>query len=265
MTAPLLACESVSVRFGGLAAVDQVSFTVAAGEILGVIGPNGAGKSTLFNAITGIYRASSGSIRFAGRELIGRPTHQIVKYGIARTFQSSRLFVDMSVLDNVVIGLHTQTRTGVLDAVLRYGFARRELDAAAARAEQLLMAVSSDLFEQRYRRAGELAQADRRRLEIARALASEPRLLLLDEPSSGMDDKETQALVRDIRAICERRPDLAIGIIEHDMSVVAALPDRVMVLDYGRKIAEGTFDSVRALEHVQQAYLGGKTSHARAS
>src|SRR5690606_16076340 len=125
--------------------------------------------------------------------------------------------------DNVLIGLHTRTRTGVLDAVLRYGHARRELDAAAARSEELLRAVSSDLFEQRYRRAGELAQADRRRLEIARALASEPRLLLLDEPSSGMDDKETRALVRDIREICRRRPDLSIIIIEHDMSVVAEL------------------------------------------
>lgn len=265
MSGPLLECEAVSVRFGGLTAVDQVSFALATGEILGVIGPNGAGKSTLFNAITGIYRASSGRVRFAGTELTGRPAHQIVKLGIARTFQSSRLFVDMSVLDNVLIGLHTRTRTGVLDAVLRYGHARRELDAAAARSEELLRAVSSDLFEQRYRRAGELAQADRRRLEIARALASEPRLLLLDEPSSGMDDKETRALVRDIREICSRRPDLSIIIIEHDMSVVAELPSRVMVLDYGRKIAEGTFDSVRALERVQEAYLGGASAHARAS
>jgi branched-chain amino acid transport system ATP-binding protein len=239
-----------------------VSFALAQGEILGIIGPNGAGKSTLFNAITGIYRASAGRMRFAGTDLNGRSAHRIVAMGIARTFQSSRLFTDMSVLDNVVIGLHTRTKTSVLDAILRYGRARQELSDAADRAAELLRTVSVELFEQRYRRAGELAQADRRRLEIARALATEPKLLLLDEPSSGMDDKETQALVRDIRTVCKQRPDLSIMIIEHDMSLVAELPVRVMVLDYGRKIAEGSFESIRSLEHVQQAYLGGTVSHA---
>ena len=262
MSSSLLECDAVTVRFGGLTALEEVSFSLAQGEILGIIGPNGAGKSTLFNAITGIYRASSGRMRFAGTDLNGRPAHRIVELGIARTFQSSRLFTDMSVLDNVVIGLHTRTKTGVLDAILRYGRARRELEAAADRAAELLKIVSAELFEQRYRRASELAQADRRRLEIARALATEPKLLLLDEPSSGMDDRETQALVRDIRTVCRERPDLSVMIIEHDMSLVAELPDRVMVLDYGRKIAEGSFESVRSNEHVQQAYLGGASAHA---
>ena len=262
MSPALLECDSVTVRFGGLTALDGVTFTLMQGEILGIIGPNGAGKSTLFNAITGIYRANAGRIRFAGTELNGQPAHRVVELGIARTFQSSRLFADMSVLDNVVIGLHTRTRTSVLDAVLRYGRARRELNDAAAKAAELLRTISMELFEQRHRRAGELAQADRRRLEIARALATEPKLLLLDEPSSGMDDRETQALVRDIRSVRQQRPDLSIMIIEHDMSLVAALPDRVMVLDYGQKIAEGSFESIRSLEHVQRAYLGGTPSHA---
>jgi len=262
MSQPLLECDSVTVRFRGLLALNDVSFSLQQGEILGIIGPNGAGKSTLFNVITGIYRANAGRIRFAGRDLNGKPAHRIVELGIARTFQSSRLFTDMSVLDNVVIGLHTRTRTSVLDAILRYRRARRELNDAATRAGELLRTVSAELYEQRHRRAGELAQADRRRLEIARALATEPKLLLLDEPSSGMDDRETQALVRDIRGVHQRRPDLSIMIIEHDMSLVAALPDRVMVLDYGQKIAEGSFESIRSLEHVERAYLGGKSSHA---
>src|SRR5690606_7432755 len=171
MSPALLECDSVTVRFGGLTALDGVTFTLMQGEILGIIGPNGAGKSTLFNAITGIYRADAGRIHFAGTELNGRPAHRVVELGIARTFQSSRLFADMSVLDNVVIGLHTRTRTSVLDAILRYGRARRELNDAAAKAAELLRTISAELYEQRHRRAGELAQADRRRLEIARARA----------------------------------------------------------------------------------------------
>ena len=258
----LLSCEGVTVRFGGLVAVDDVSFTVQPGEMVCVIGPNGAGKSTLFNAITGIYRPSGGNIVFRERRLNHAAPHQVVALGIARTFQSSRLFGDMSVLDNVIVGMHTRTSTGVLTALLRHGRSRRELAGCIERAEEILASISASLFDQRHRAAGELAQADRRRLEIARAVASEPHLLLLDEPSSGMDDTETAELAGELTRLLQRFPDRAMMIVEHDMNLVSAFPGRVMVLDYGRKIAEGTFDEIRQLNHVQEAYLGTRAADA---
>jgi branched-chain amino acid transport system ATP-binding protein len=263
MAAPIiLEGEGLTIRFGGLVAMAEVDFSLQKGEILGVIGPNGAGKSTLLNIITGIYVPSSGEVRLEGRRLNGVPTYRIVARGIARTFQSSRLFGNLSVLDNVIIGRHTHTRAGVLQAIFQRGKARAELTKAAADAEALLKAVSRGLYEQRHRPANELPQADRRRLEIARALASEPKVLLLDEPSSGMDDTETDALMDDIRAVCAERPELALIIIEHDMRLVAALPHRVIVLDYGRKLADGPFEEVRKIPRVQEAYLGRKASRS---
>jgi branched-chain amino acid transport system ATP-binding protein len=256
MRPPVLEGESLTMRFGGLTAMAEVSFELAHGEILGVIGPNGAGKSTLFNIISGLYTPSSGEVRLEGQCLNGMPAHTIVKRGIARTFQSSRLFADLSVLDNVIIGRHTRTHCGVFDAIFRRGRAKRELKRAAAASEHLLRTVSRSLFEQRHRPAAELPQADRRRLEMARALASEPKVLMLDEPSSGMDDADTDALMDDIRAVCAERPELSLMIIEHDMRLVAALPHRVMVLDYGQKLADGAFEELRHIPRVQQAYLG---------
>ncbi len=252
--------EKLTMRFGGLVAMAEVNFSLRAGEILGVIGPNGAGKSTLLNVITGLYAPSSGEVRLQGQRLNGAPAHRIVARGIARTFQSSRLFGDLSVLDNVVIGRHIHTKCGVIDAIFRRKKAKAELAQAASIAEDLLKAVSRGLYDQRNRPASQLPQADRRRLEIARALASEPKVLLLDEPSSGMDNADTDALMDDIRAVCARRPNLAIMIIEHDMRLIAALPHRVMVLDYGRKLAEGTFEEVRRIPRVQEAYLGRKAA-----
>lgn len=257
----LLSGVALNMKFGGLVAICDVDFRLAPGEILGVMGPNGAGKSTLLNLVTGIYRPVAGDVRLASQSLVGLPAYRIARQGIARTFQSSRLFTDLSVLDNVVIGMHSQTHAGVLTALFRPSLARAELAQAAARAGDILEAVSSGLFAQRHRLAGELAQADRRRLEIARALASQPRILLLDEPSSGMDDHDTDMLVRDIRGICRDRPDLAIMVIEHDMRFMAELPHRVMVLDYGRKIADGQFSDIRRMQHVQEAYLGRKVKH----
>jgi branched-chain amino acid transport system ATP-binding protein len=256
----LLEGESLTMRFGGLVAMADVSFTLKRGEILGIIGPNGAGKSTLFNLITGLYRPSSGEIRLEAQRLAGIPTHKIVARGIARTFQSSRLFGDLSVVDNVVIGRHTHTHCGVLDAIFRRRKAQRELAESYTVAEDLLRSVSRGLYDQRHRPAAELPQADRRRLEIARALASRPKVLLLDEPSSGMDDADTDALVADIRSVCAARPDLAVMIIEHDMRLIAALPHRVMVLDYGQKLADGPYEEVRRIPRVQEAYLGRRAS-----
>jgi branched-chain amino acid transport system ATP-binding protein len=256
---PALAVENVTMRFGGLVALSEVSLEVAAGEIVAVIGPNGAGKSTLFNVVTGLYRPTAGRVRVAGEEVTGRPTHQIVALGVARTFQSSRLFTGVSVLDNVIIGMHALSPPSVLQALLLWGRTRRELRLAAERAERILQSVGGNLYEQRYRLAEELAQADRRRLEVARALAGEPKLLLLDEPTAGMDDRDTDALIEDIRRIRRDRPQLAIVVVEHDMRLVAALPERVAVLDYGRKIAESVFDEIRLNPWVQEAYLGSTT------
>jgi branched-chain amino acid transport system ATP-binding protein len=261
----ILEGKGLTMRFGGLVAMAEVDFTLRKGEMLGIIGPNGAGKSTLLNIITGLYLPSSGEVRLGGELLTGQPAHRIVAKGIARTFQSSRLFADLSVLDNVIIGRHTHMKTGLFDAIFNRRKADAELDAAAELAERLLKAVSRELYAQRHRPAGELPQADRRRLEIARALASEPKVLLLDEPSSGMDDSDTDALMDDIRSVCAERPDLALMIIEHDMRLIAALPQRVLVLDYGQKLAEGLYEEVRLIPRVQEAYLGRKgAQHAQA-
>lgn len=262
MEAAVLETRDLGVRFGGLVAVDGISLTVAAGEILCIIGPNGAGKSTLFNLISGIYRPSSGTVHLDGRDITGQPVHKIAEAGIARTFQSSRLFEDLTLVDNVVIGMHTQTKTGVLGALLRPRRSRAELDGAAERAGELLHLVSPDLYKRRYSLARTLPQADRRRLEIARALATEPKIIMLDEPSSGMDDRDTDALIEDIHTTMAERPGLSYLIIEHDMRLVGAMPDRVAVIDYGHKIAEDHFSKIRQMQRVQEAYLGQKAANA---
>jgi len=261
--APLvLEGKNLTMRFGGLVAVDDVNLHLAVGEVLGIIGPNGAGKSTLLNLLTGIYQATTGDVLLEGKSLKGVAAHEIVGMGIARTFQTSRLFGSLSVLDNVIIGMHTKTRCGVFTAMLRPGLARKEMQACATRAGELLRSVSPDLYERRNQIAASLPQADRRRLEIARALAAQPKIVLLDEPSSGMDDRDTDALMADIERLRAQNPTLAFIIIEHDMRLIAALPQRVMVLDYGRKIGDDTFEVVRKLPRVQEAYLGRKASHA---
>ncbi|WP_415183814.1 ABC transporter ATP-binding protein [Phaeovulum sp.] len=262
MEPAVLETRDLGVRFGGLVAVAGISLSVGKGEILCIIGPNGAGKSTLFNLISGIYRPSSGSVHLNGRDITGQPVHKIAEAGIARTFQSSRLFGDLTLVDNVVIGMHTQTKTGVLGALLRPSRSRAELDGAAKRAGELLQLVSPDLYKRRYSLAGTLPQADRRRLEIARALATEPKIIMLDEPSSGMDDRDTDALIEDIHTTMFERPGLSYLIIEHDMRLVGAMPDRVAVIDYGQKIAEDHFSKIRQMQRVQEAYLGQKAANA---
>lgn len=261
MTHPLLEVRGLSIRFGGLVAVADVNLSLNRSEVLCIIGPNGAGKSTLFNLISGIYRPSQGSVHLDGQDITGWPAHRIAAAGIARTFQSSRLFNDLTLIDNVVIGMHSRTRAGVLDALLRPAKARAELEAAADRAGEILRAISPTLHARRHSLAGALPQADRRRLEIARALASEPKVIMLDEPSSGMDDRDTDALMADVRRVMAERAGLSFLIIEHDMRLVAALPDRVAVIDYGHKIADGDFAEVRLMPRVQEAYLGQKAAH----
>lgn len=258
----MLMIENLSVRIAGRLLLENASVRVPAGARVGLVGRNGTGKSTLFNVITGVYTPTAGRVKFDGADITGTPSYEVVQRGIARTFQSSRLFSDLSVLDNVIIGMHTRTKAGVLDVLFRPGIARREMAACVEKAEALLRASSGDLYEQRYRPAGTLAQADRRRLEIARALASQPKLILLDEPSAGMDDAETDALVADIMRLRTEHPELSVILIEHDMRVVQAFPERVMCIDYGRRIAEGSFEAVRSNPRVQEAYLGAAAAHA---
>lgn len=258
---PIVMAEDITVQFGGLRAVDSVSFDIGRDEIFGIIGPNGAGKSTLINVLSGIYRPTSGRMLFEGRNVIGLKPHQAVRRGIVRTFQNSRLFGDLSVLDNVLIGMHTRMSGGVLDAALWRRHTRRDMARGAEEAEALLGELSEDLVDRRHVPARDLPQADKRRVEIARALASRPKLLMLDEPSAGMSTRDTERLVADVKRIKAEREGLSVVVIEHDMALMRTLPDRVMVLNYGALIALDTFEAVVELAAVREAYLGHKEAH----
>jgi ABC-type branched-subunit amino acid transport system ATPase component len=258
----LLEVSGLKKRFGGLEAVQGFDFTLTAGEVVSLIGPNGSGKTTIFNLITGLFPASAGRVTFddGRRELLGLQPHAITALGVARTFQNQRLFNQMTVLENVLVGHHCRSRAGMAGIILGLASARAEKARVIEETKELLAIFGERLLPRQDRLAMSLSYANRRRLEIARALATRPRLLLLDEPAAGMNPTETAELMADIMRIRER--GLTVLLIEHDMTVVRGISNRVVALDHGVKIAEGDFATVRKHPHVAEAYLGRRGANA---
>ncbi len=252
----LLEINNVTKDFGGLVALRDVCLQLNEGDIVSLIGPNGAGKTTLFNCITGTMPPSAGSIMFQGQELVGLLPHQVARKGIARTFQHIRLFNRMSVLDNVMVGNDYNGSAGILTALLRHPHVRREEAGSRQRCLEVLALFGERLLPRLQQSADMLSYANRRRLEIARALVAKPRLLLLDEPTAGMNPHETQGIIDLIRGIRDRGHTVLV--IEHKMKVVMSVSDRIVVLDHGEKIAEDTPQQIAADPQVIEAYMGGR-------
>jgi branched-chain amino acid transport system ATP-binding protein len=261
----LLEIKNLTKAFGGLTAIQELDFHVDEGQIVSLIGPNGAGKTTFFNLVTGMFQPDAGEILVDGHDVVGLRPNQILERGVARTFQNVRLFPNMTVLENVLVGQHTRTGTGPVGAILRTPRFRREEQQAVDKAKETLAFFGTRLVGYRFEQpAFVLSYANRRRLEIARAMAAEPKILLLDEPTAGMNPQETRELTELVAKLRDER-GFTICLIEHDMRVVGRVSDRVVVLDYGTKIAEGTYHEVANDERVIEAYLGTKTGKEAAS
>ena len=255
MTA-LLEARGVVKRFGGVVALDGLDLAVTAGEIIGLIGPNGSGKTTFFNVATGIYAANAGSVVFDGADITKVPARAIYRAGISRTFQRSRLSLPLSIFDNIMIGNHKRLHQGLWFNLVKRGDFKREFEASYRAARALVEVFEPALANRLFEPVAGLPMIDRRRIEICRALISEPKLLLLDEPSAGMTHDETAELMNDIMLVRARNKDLTIIIVEHEMGVIERITNRCVVLNFGRKIAEGPYRDVAADAQVQEAYLG---------
>jgi branched-chain amino acid transport system ATP-binding protein len=249
----LLVAKGVRKEFGGLVATADIDFVIPQGSIVALIGPNGAGKTTFFNMLTGVYKPTSGTFVFDGEDITGRPPHAIVERGVGRTFQNIRLFQQMTAIENVLVGMHSRLRAGIVGSILNLPRVKREEAAANERARELL--VYCGLSRRHEQLAGSLPYGDQRRLEVARALATDPKLLLLDEPTAGMNPQETANFTSFVRRIRDEK-ELTVLLIEHDMKVVMGVSERITVLEYGEKIAEGTPSEIQANERVIEAYLG---------
>ncbi len=255
MTA-LLEATALTRRFGGVVALDQLDLTVKPNEIVGLIGPNGSGKTTFFNVITGIYAPDGGHVSFGGADITRASSRAIYSAGISRTFQRSRLSLPLSIFDNIMVGNHKRLTQSLWFNLMRRGAFRRELEKSCEEVRGLLDVFEPELSSRMFEPVGGLPMIDRRRIEICRALISEPKLLLLDEPSAGMTHDETRELMDDIFLVRARNKDLTIIIVEHEMGVIERITDRCVVLNFGRKIAEGPYRAVAADRQVQEAYLG---------
>lgn len=258
-TPTLVEVKGLTMRFGGLTALDHLDMSIHEGEVLGLLGPNGSGKTTFFNVLTGLYKASSGSISYRGGEIIGKTPQEIYRSGVARTFQRSRLSLPLTVFDNIVIGDYQHMQHGLVFNLLRRRAFRAEYEAYVEKVRGLLGIFSPPLVSRMFEPVETFTMIDRRRIEVCRALLSQPRLLLLDEPSAGMTHDETHALMGDILDVRRKLGNLTVVLIEHEMNVIERITDRCVVLNYGKKIAEGSYMEITSDPQVQTAYLGEET------
>ena len=256
MSSTLLECRGLTMKFGGLVALNELELGIRPGEVLGLLGPNGSGKTTFFNVVTGIYAASAGAIRYEGSDISKLSPQQINRCGITRTFQRSRLCLELSVFDNIMIGDHQRLNNGLWFNLMQRARLETQIREAFDRARELAATFSRTLSEKLFEPAGSVTMIDRRRIEICRALISQPKLLLLDEPSAGMTHEETRELMDDILLVRKRIPGLTVVIIEHEMNVIERITNRCVVLNYGRRLCEGTYREIASNADVQQAYLG---------
>ena len=256
MSDVILSCRNLTMRFGGLTALNELNLEIKQGEILGLLGPNGSGKTTFFNVVTGVYTASAGEVNFQGSDISRLPAQDIYRAGITRTFQRSRLCLPLTVFDNIMIGNHQRLNHGLWFNLMQRKKLKQQFEECYAKAKELVGTFSKALGANMFDAAGSVNMIDRRRIEICRALISSPKLILLDEPSAGMTHEETRELMDDILAVRDRIKGLTIVIIEHEMNVIERLTDHCIILNYGRKLCEGTYREIAANAEVQEAYLG---------